>query len=551
MKFKENYLTKGERSMKKLLSVVLAIILTMSLCLLGTSAVVESRSRTSGQPAKFSSRIGEEKILQVADITIPEYAADCYYSKSGKYESYAYMYNYFNGFTLTMEDGSVIESSSSSVSIDGQYYYLSVRDNQQAEPWELGGTYTVTAELIGAVTEFHVTIVENPKKPIAFKVEDMNVMYNSHVYTNVGGWRSNNNKYSYFPDYTVTFPDGTERKYNLYDVFYSYDNTDYELACSYIGNLSPKFNDNQNTEPWELGGTYTVTASMCGLEDTFQVTVADTNIESVEFSDICLIVNGDGSTKTVNGDTYFHYDYAPDFTVNYKDGSSITSKYSDSESWIIDDLLYKERQGTGGAWLGGAMPIYTDSQETEHWEPGNTYTVFANFMGFTGSFHVTIIENPIIAVADTEISENKIQYYLEDGLISDIALILDDGTSVTCRNLYINYALMFNLYGNTFYFNFSAPKVIYHMNDDGNLSATLNIFGKDYTHNLIIKNAGDLDGNGRIDSDDAIYLLNHTMMPDHYPIDQDCDFNGDGHVDGDDAIYLLYHTLLPDRYPLK
>lgn len=61
---------------------------------------------------------------------------------------------------------------------------------------------------------------------------------------------------------------------------------------------------------------------------------------------------------------------------------------------------------------------------------------------------------------------------------------------------------------------------------------------------------GDVDGNESITSDDAIYLLYFTLLPEEYPINQECDFDKDGVVSSDDAIYLLYHTLLPDEYPL-
>ena len=61
---------------------------------------------------------------------------------------------------------------------------------------------------------------------------------------------------------------------------------------------------------------------------------------------------------------------------------------------------------------------------------------------------------------------------------------------------------------------------------------------------------GDADGNETIDSDDAIYLLFHTLLPEQYPVNQKCDFDGDGDLDSDDAIYLLYHTLLLEKYPL-
>lgn len=62
---------------------------------------------------------------------------------------------------------------------------------------------------------------------------------------------------------------------------------------------------------------------------------------------------------------------------------------------------------------------------------------------------------------------------------------------------------------------------------------------------------GDVNGDGKVDSDDSIYLLRYTLMPEMYPINQDGDMNGDGVVDSDDAIYLLRYTFLPTQYPLK
>lgn len=61
---------------------------------------------------------------------------------------------------------------------------------------------------------------------------------------------------------------------------------------------------------------------------------------------------------------------------------------------------------------------------------------------------------------------------------------------------------------------------------------------------------GDFDGDGTVTSDDAVYLLYHTLLPDTHPINQPADFNGDENVTSDDAVYLLYYTLLPDTHPL-
>ena len=66
---------------------------------------------------------------------------------------------------------------------------------------------------------------------------------------------------------------------------------------------------------------------------------------------------------------------------------------------------------------------------------------------------------------------------------------------------------------------------------------------------------GDVNNDGYVDSDDAVYLLLHLTDYESYPVNMEvqkgCDFNGDGKTDADDAVYLLYHTLLPNRFKLN
>ena len=61
---------------------------------------------------------------------------------------------------------------------------------------------------------------------------------------------------------------------------------------------------------------------------------------------------------------------------------------------------------------------------------------------------------------------------------------------------------------------------------------------------------GDYDGDGEVTSDDAVYLLRHTLFSAQYPLQGYADLDGDGEVTSDDAVYLLRHTLFPDSYPL-
>ncbi len=61
---------------------------------------------------------------------------------------------------------------------------------------------------------------------------------------------------------------------------------------------------------------------------------------------------------------------------------------------------------------------------------------------------------------------------------------------------------------------------------------------------------GDIDASGKVDLNDAIYLLYHVNFPGSYPVDQEIDFDGSGNTDLSDAIYLLYHVNFPNKYPL-
>ena len=72
-----------------------------------------------------------------------------------------------------------------------------------------------------------------------------------------------------------------------------------------------------------------------------------------------------------------------------------------------------------------------------------------------------------------------------------------------------------------------------------------------YTFTATEHTRGDLDGDGEVTDDDAIYLLMYTFFADEYPVGEDVDYDKSGTVDDDDAIYLLMHTFFADEYPIE
>lgn len=70
------------------------------------------------------------------------------------------------------------------------------------------------------------------------------------------------------------------------------------------------------------------------------------------------------------------------------------------------------------------------------------------------------------------------------------------------------------------------------------------------TFNAMYELIGDVDLDGKVTEDDAIYLLRHVIFPERYPLDTFGDFVKDNALNEDDAIYLLRHIVFPERYPL-
>jgi hypothetical protein len=92
------------------------------------------------------------------------------------------------------------------------------------------------------------------------------------------------------------------------------------------------------------------------------------------------------------------------------------------------------------------------------------------------------------------------------------------------------------------------PYCPYHVND---VEHTTGSDGYCTECGALVTVRGDFDGDKKCNSDDAVYLLRHTMLPDLFPVGQSGDFNNDNKSTSDDAVYLLRHTMLPDLFPIS
>ena len=98
--------------------------------------------------------------------------------------------------------------------------------------------------------------------------------------------------------------------------------------------------------------------------------------------------------------------------------------------------------------------------------------------------------------------------------------------------------------------------------DEGFYAITITVNAKDKNNTTVniatvsggitVKNyiVGDVNDDGEVTDEDAIYLLFYTFFPEDYLVNQPCDFNGDGEVTDEDAIYILFYTFFPEDYPL-
>lgn len=153
-------------------------------------------------------------------------------------------------FTLTLKDGTVLQSEDGFIEYKGEGYCVEYNSEFDYDNQLNLGVNTFPAYVLGYETSVNINIVESPVKSV--EIQNLKcVEYSEDAVADVT------------PVFTVTLKDGTVLKSNDGDV--EYNNIKYSVDCD----LDPYYNN-------ELGvGNHTIPASVMGFETSFILEITE------------------------------------------------------------------------------------------------------------------------------------------------------------------------------------------------------------------------------------------------------------------------------------
>lgn len=310
--------------------------------------------------------------VEIEDVTIYE-GLDAniqseYNYDTGAYDIHWQRHYYYPEFTVYLKDGTSISSNES---IYYQDLFLSTSDDQSYENQWSEGSYTATGTVWGVSDTFTVTLLPNPVDRVVINDVTLYEVFDgyreSEYNYDTGEYDLYWQRYYYYPEFTVYFKDGSSK---VTDNGINYNNNWYSLQKI----------DNQSYQNQFKVGANTVTATIMGVSDSFNVNLLENPIESVEVEDVTVIEGIDSSRQsyydpdTGNWDKYYNkFYYQPAVNVKFKDGSTL----SDNGGIFFNNKWYSIN--------------CSDSQNYDNeWRYGDTHLVNGSFLGFDISFNVTV-----------------------------------------------------------------------------------------------------------------------------------------------------------------
>ena len=268
---------------------------------------------------------------------------------------------------------------------------------QQTEHWAAGKENSFTVSYIGATVKVPVEITETPVESLEL-VSDGYTLY------------ENTNGYTVGDDFHYYLQNCDEDKIQI--------KINYKNGISKIAGLNETVDgrtiyiaDDQNENPWTVGNTYYVTASVFGASVKIPVRIVENNIASIDLLEgsVFLTENVGGFMKTDKlGKQYYYYEPAMFginnflFRITYTDGTYTDIRYGDSNRFA-----------------------YVDSQVEDHWTVDGRNFLIVTYLGQSVNITVTVNESSVSRIytffdEPIELIENTNGYYENGNFIYNL-----------------------------------------------------------------------------------------------------------------------------------
>lgn len=284
----------------------------------------------AGVSAKFNVDVVELPIEKIEPKDVVSYKNVDFFYEADEAEEYTYpVVDYTTECTVTFKDGSTFETKNGGFSFNGSWVQLTFESEQnKGNVWDVG-THKATVSFGKISVEYTVEVLPTPFEKL--EVEDVVVYEDIDTYIDYDYDEENGTRvYAYYPKFKVTDKNG--KVYESESVF------EYDPLPQCIryrkGEFVLDYEDGQDKTSWKVG-TYTVKASIFGLEAEFNVEVKPNPVKSIECTDVQLIENVDGYMEEYyDEDVESYFDYfcyripndAAVVTATLTDGTTITSE---------------------------------------------------------------------------------------------------------------------------------------------------------------------------------------------------------------------------------
>ncbi|MBR0303402.1 MAG: dockerin type I repeat-containing protein, partial [Clostridia bacterium] len=389
--------------------------------------------------------------------------------------------------------------------------------------WTAGNSYTVGASFLGATTEFKVSIISSPVKFL--KMENTVVFedYDSHLDYDASYQPYQRYGYTHLIDFSVVLKDNTIIKSDgmaveIYGVRYQLET-----------------HDDQPTNHWTAGGTYTAYGELLGASSSCKIRVIPNPVVSITAPDVNLVEEFDGYWYTGEGQHYFIYTVPNSgVTVRFNDGAVVTSDEKGSIKWKDRDF-YLNCYGV---------------EDRKSWTIGNEYHGVAEFFGKKANFTIRVIPNEYKSLTIAGVNTLTLTLTKTSGQ-TEVLHAVDYFSGPIKKNVYS--VLLYTEEGRSVYvdvtyvnstdsaFKFDDPFCIKSGGLVSNVLTGCRWFLQREGVDTGI--AGDANGDGSLDMKDVLLMRKHIAgidtIPDEF-LDR-ADYNRDGEISMKDVLAMRRH----------